>query len=172
MRRPRAEPTDWPWTVTASDRDRRGSAAGRAGSSRNEGRSQPRRNQSGPDRLGAASEGSRGDRRDEAYHLLIGSYTTIPSVFLLNARLPSSGVMHLDLSDEETLALLNLLTQTIDNDRYPLSPRIQTLRSILAKFGPMAPAPPPPARPPTPEERDPSRRPRSKSHGTGDRPRG
>jgi hypothetical protein len=48
-----------------------------------------------------------------AEHLLIGSYTTIPSVFLLNARLPSSGVMHLDLSDEETLALLNLLTQTI-----------------------------------------------------------
>ena len=71
--------------------------------------------------------------------------------------------MHLDLSDEETLALLNLLTQTIDNDRYPLSPRIQTLRGILAKFGPMAPAPPPPARPPTLEERDPSRRPRSKS---------
>ena len=27
--------------------------------------------------------------------------------------------MHLDLSDEETLALLNLLTQTIDNE--PLS---------------------------------------------------
>jgi hypothetical protein len=27
-------------------------------------------------------------------------------------------------------------------DRYPLSPRIQTLRSILAKFGPIAPAPP------------------------------
>ena len=70
---------------------------------------------------------------------------------------------YLDLSDEETLALLNLLTQTIDNDRYPLPPRIQTLRGILAKFGPMAPAPPPPARPPTPEECDPSRRPRSKS---------
>jgi len=71
--------------------------------------------------------------------------------------------MHFDLSDEETFALLHLLTETIENDRYPLSPRIQTLRSILAKFGPMAPAPPPPARPPTPEERDPSRRPRSRS---------
>jgi hypothetical protein len=57
--------------------------------------------------------------------------------------------MHLDLSDEETLALLNLLTDTIENDRYPLSPRVQMLRGILAKFGPMAPAPPPPARPPT-----------------------
>ena len=48
--------------------------------------------------------------------------------------------MHLDLTDEETFALLNLLTQTIENDRYPLSPRIQTLRGILDKFGPIAPA--------------------------------
>jgi hypothetical protein len=66
--------------------------------------------------------------------------------------------MHLDLSEEETFALLNLLTKTIENDRYPLSPRIQTLRGILTKFGPMAPAPPPPARPPTAEERDPKQR--------------
>ena len=29
-------------------------------------------------------------------------------------------------------------------DRYPLSPRIRTLRGILAKFGPIAPASPPP----------------------------
>src|SRR5215472_2230529 len=41
-----------------------------------------------------------------------------------------------------------------------LSPRIQTLRGILTKFGPIAPAPLPPARPPTPEERDPTIRPR------------
>ena len=60
--------------------------------------------------------------------------------------------MQLDLTDEETLALLNLLTETIENDRYPLLPRIRMIRGILAKFGPMGPAPPPPARPPTPEE--------------------
>jgi len=42
--------------------------------------------------------------------------------------------MHLDLSDEETFALLNLLTETIENDRYPLSPRIPTLRGILAEI--------------------------------------
>ena len=30
--------------------------------------------------------------------------------------------MHPDLIDDETLALLNLLTETIENDRYPLSP--------------------------------------------------
>ena len=74
--------------------------------------------------------------------------------------------MQFDLTDEETLALLNLLTETIEYDRYPLSPRIKTLRGILAKFGPMAPAPPPPAKVPTPEERDPRRRPRQ-----GRRPR-
>ena len=41
----------------------------------------------------------------------------------------------LDLDDEETFALLNLLTETIESDRYPLSPRIQALRRLLAKFG-------------------------------------
>jgi hypothetical protein len=61
--------------------------------------------------------------------------------------------MQLDLDDVETRALLNLLTEAIENARYPLSPRIRLLRQILAKFGPMAP--PPPARPPTPEERAP-----------------
>jgi hypothetical protein len=65
--------------------------------------------------------------------------------------------MQLDLTDEETLALLNLLTEAIEGDRYPLSPRIRLLRGILAKFGELGPAPPPPARPPTPEERDPAR---------------
>jgi hypothetical protein len=49
--------------------------------------------------------------------------------------------MQLDLTDEETFALLNLLMETIEADRYPLSPRIRLLRQILAKFGPMAPAP-------------------------------
>ena len=71
--------------------------------------------------------------------------------------------MHLDLTDEETSALRSLLTKTIENDRYPLSPRIQTLRGILAKFGQIVPVPPLPARPPTPEERDPSRRPRGRA---------
>jgi hypothetical protein len=71
--------------------------------------------------------------------------------------------MRLDLTEEETFALPNLLTEAIENDRYPLSPRIQTLRGILTKFGPMAPPLPPPARPPAPEERDPSRRSRSRS---------
>jgi hypothetical protein len=60
-------------------------------------------------------------------------------------------------------ALLNLLMETIEADRYPFSPRIQLLRQILAKFGEMGPKPPPPARSPTPEERDPGRTPRFRS---------
>jgi hypothetical protein len=71
--------------------------------------------------------------------------------------------MQLELSDEETRALLNLLVETIEADKFPLAPRVQVLRAILAKFGAMRPAPPLPARPPTPEERDPRRAPRSRS---------
>jgi hypothetical protein len=41
--------------------------------------------------------------------------------------------MHIDLIDDETFALVNLLTQTIKNDRYPLSPRIRMLRGILRR---------------------------------------
>ena len=33
--------------------------------------------------------------------------------------------MHLDLTDAETLALLNLLIDTIEADRYPMSPRLR-----------------------------------------------
>jgi hypothetical protein len=42
--------------------------------------------------------------------------------------------MPLDLTEEETAALATLLRRTIDDDRYPLSPRIQTLKAILAKI--------------------------------------
>jgi hypothetical protein len=72
--------------------------------------------------------------------------------------------MQLDLTDEETLALLNPLTDRIERDRYPLSPRIRALRGILAKFGPMAP--PPPARPPTPPGATTVRRPAAKANLT------
>jgi hypothetical protein len=46
--------------------------------------------------------------------------------------------MQLDLTDEETLALLDLLNTTLEGDRYPVSRRIRTLRGTLAKLGPMA----------------------------------
>jgi hypothetical protein len=45
--------------------------------------------------------------------------------------------MTLDLSDEEKLALAGLLKRSIEDDRYPLSPRIGTLKAILAKIEPL-----------------------------------
>jgi hypothetical protein len=54
--------------------------------------------------------------------------------------------MMLDLTEEETDALAKLLSRTIDDDRYPLSPRIQRLKGILAKIRPepvREPLPPP-----------------------------
>jgi hypothetical protein len=44
--------------------------------------------------------------------------------------------MILDLTDEESDALARLLRRTIDDDRYPLSPRIQLFQAILAKIRP------------------------------------
>jgi hypothetical protein len=52
--------------------------------------------------------------------------------------------MTLDLTEEETGALARLLSRTIDDDRYPLSPRIQILKGILVKIRPK------PAREPLP----------------------
>jgi hypothetical protein len=54
--------------------------------------------------------------------------------------------MHLDLSDDETAALAALLTRTIEDNAYPLSPRRGPLKSILAKLRPepvREPLPPP-----------------------------
>ena len=55
--------------------------------------------------------------------------------------------MNLDLTDEETAALLRELDSLIDGDRYFMSARIKTLRAIRAKIRP-EPAreqlPPPP----------------------------
>jgi hypothetical protein len=60
--------------------------------------------------------------------------------------------MTLDLSDLETDALAKLLRRTIDDDRYPLSPRIQTLKAILGKIRPE------PVRKPLPPLKVPGRR--------------
>jgi hypothetical protein len=47
------------------------------------------------------------------------------------------------LTDDEKVALIALLKRTINDDRYPLSPRITVLRRILAKLEPPKPAPAP-----------------------------
>jgi hypothetical protein len=53
--------------------------------------------------------------------------------------------MTLDLSELETDALATLLRRTINDDKYPLSPRIQILKTVLNKIQPepeRAPLPP------------------------------
>lgn len=56
------------------------------------------------------------------------------------ARAPHIGLtLDLDPTDEEKLGLTAELKRTINEDRYPLSPRVQKLRAILAKLEP-APA--------------------------------
>jgi hypothetical protein len=44
--------------------------------------------------------------------------------------------MNLELTDDETAALLRELDGIIDGDRYFLSPRIKTLKAIRAKLRP------------------------------------
>jgi hypothetical protein len=59
---------------------------------------------------------------------------------------PHIGAMNLELSDEEAAALTQELHEIVENDRYPFSPRIRTLRAILAKLRPepvRKPLPPP-----------------------------
>jgi hypothetical protein len=45
-------------------------------------------------------------------------------------------MQHLDLADDEAAALTQELHDIVENDRYPFSPRIRTLRAILVKLRP------------------------------------
>ena len=45
-------------------------------------------------------------------------------------------VMKFDLSDEQAAALTEELSDIIENDRWPFSPRIWMLKSILANSDP------------------------------------
>jgi len=47
-------------------------------------------------------------------------------------------VKALDLTDEERDALIRLLRDGIDRDRFPLSPRLAPIRAILDKLDPAA----------------------------------
>jgi hypothetical protein len=57
-------------------------------------------------------------------------------VWFLSRGTPIFGAMqHLDLSDKEAAALTSeLLNIIVDSYRYPLSPRVQMLKDILAKL--------------------------------------
>jgi hypothetical protein len=53
------------------------------------------------------------------------------------------------LTTDERRALIALLRRTLDETRYPLAPRLDPLKAILAKLDPQPPqpAPLPPLRP-------------------------
>lgn len=51
--------------------------------------------------------------------------------------------MTLDLTDEEAAALAKHLRQALDYARYPLAPRLDPLKAILAKLDPPPPQPDP-----------------------------
>jgi hypothetical protein len=44
--------------------------------------------------------------------------------------------MTIELTDEETVALLSEMDRIIDSDRFPFSPRIRMLKEIGAKIRP------------------------------------
>ena len=50
----------------------------------------------------------------------------------------------LPLSGDEKLTLVAALKRSIAEDRYPLSPRVQTLTAILSRLQPPKPVPLPP----------------------------
>jgi hypothetical protein len=55
-----------------------------------------------------------------------------------------------DLTDDDKATLADLLRETIERDRFPLSPRVRSFKAILAKRDPPAPRsePIPPPKPP------------------------
>ena len=53
--------------------------------------------------------------------------------------------MYLELTDEQTEALIRELGNVVQNDRYPFSPRIVALKEILGQLRP-EPEPLPPRR--------------------------
>ena len=55
----------------------------------------------------------------------------------------------LDLTDDEKRALIALLKRTLEYARFPLAPRLDPLKAILAKLDspPPRPAPLPPLKP-------------------------
>jgi hypothetical protein len=71
--------------------------------------------------------------------------------------------MNLDRSDEENTALIRKLDRIIEDDRFPMSPRIMTLKAIRTKLRPE------PIREPLPPPNITSRRGLSEDGGGADR---
>jgi hypothetical protein len=58
-----------------------------------------------------------------------------------------------DLTDDDKAIIVELLRETIERDRFPLSPHVKSLKAILAKLDPPAPRPEPLPPPKPPGER-------------------
>ncbi len=65
-----------------------------------------------------------------------------------------------DLTGDDKSALIELLRETIERDRFPLSPKVKRLKAILAKLAPPAsrPEPMPPPKPPGERSMAPSKK--------------
>jgi hypothetical protein len=57
----------------------------------------------------------------------------------------------IDLPDDELAAVTAAIRRLIDKDRFPRAPRLDPLRSALAKLDPATAAKPPPERQPHPK---------------------
>ena len=62
---------------------------------------------------------------------------------MIGARARIRAMKNLELSDDEAQALVRVLREAIDGDRFPLSPRVQVLRAVLARLRPEPVRPPP-----------------------------
>jgi hypothetical protein len=58
-----------------------------------------------------------------------------------------------DLTGDDKAIIVELLRETIERDRFPMSPKIKRLKAVLAKFDPPAPRPEPLPPPKPPGER-------------------
>ena len=54
-----------------------------------------------------------------------------------------AAVPTIDFTDDELAAVAAAIRRAIEGDRYPRAPRLDPLRTALAKLEPAAPAPPP-----------------------------
>ncbi len=57
-----------------------------------------------------------------------------------------------DLTEDDKAIIVELLRETIDRDRFPLSPKVKRLKAVLAKLDPPAPRPEPMPAPKPPGE--------------------
>ena len=52
---------------------------------------------------------------------------------------PHNSTMAPDLTDDDKAVLVERLRETIERDRFPLSPKVKRLKAVLAKLDPPAP---------------------------------